>query len=95
MAKYQRILRFAIGPHSIHIQAKQDPDRHWLPFPYKVTMEDLDTIVQDYLGDWRIMVIQEELAKELPLDVPEEPAPQELSTHDSNNESSTNPEYIA
>ena len=48
MVKYQRILRFSIGPHSIHIQARWDPDWKWIPLPYKFTMEYLDTIVQDW-----------------------------------------------
>ena len=38
---------------------------------------------------------QEELEKELPPEVLEYPAPQELSTHDSDNESSMDPEDIA
>ena len=75
MDKYQWILRFAIGPHSIHIQARQDPNRQWLPFPYKFTTEEMDAIMQDWPGDWCVPMSQEELAKELPLDVPEEPVP--------------------
>ena len=37
--KYQRIIRFSIGPHSIYIQARWNLDQQWLPFPYKVTTE--------------------------------------------------------
>ena len=91
MAKYQWILQFSIGPHSIHIQVKRDPDWQWLPLPYKVTTEYLDAIVQYWPGDWRVPVSQEELEKELPPKVPKDPTPQELSTHDSDNESSMDP----
>ena len=51
VAKYQRIIQFAVSPHSIHIQVRSDLDKQWLPFPYKITTEDLDVIVQDWLGD--------------------------------------------
>ena len=95
MEKYQRILQFSIGPHSIHIQARRDPNRQWIPFPYKVTIEEFDAIVQYWAGGWRILVSQEELDKELPLEVPEDPAPLELTTHEFDNESSTDPEDIA
>ena len=95
MAKYQRILWFAIGSHSIHIQARRDPDRQWLPLPYKVTTEYLDTIMQDWPGDWHVPMSQEEIDKELPPKVPKDHIPQELSTHDYDNESSTEPEYAA
>ena len=48
VAKYQRILRFAIRPHSIYIQEWHDPDKQWLPLPYKVMIEELDAIVQQW-----------------------------------------------
>ena len=51
-AKYQRIIQFTIGPHSIYIQARQDPDKRWLPLAYKVTDEELDTIFQEWLAEW-------------------------------------------
>ena len=40
-------------------------------------------------------MIQEELSKQNPLDAPEEPAQKDLSTHDSENESSIEPEDVA
>ena len=56
---------------------------------YKVTMEELYAIVQDWLVKWCNLVSQEELSKETPLDAPEELFQKELSIHDSENESST------
>ena len=95
MAKYQRIIQFAVSPHSIHIQVRRDLDKQWLLFPYKITAKDLDAIVQDWLGNWCIPVIQEDLDKETPPEAPKDPASLELCTHDSNNESSTDPEDAA
>ena len=94
-AKYQWLLRFAIGPHSIYIQERKDPDRQWLPLDYKVTMKELDAIVQDWPMEWCNPVSQEELSKEMPHDAPEEPTKKELSIHDSDNESLTNSEAEA
>ena len=51
-AKYQQILRFAIGLHYIYIQARQDPDKQWFPFPYKFTIEELDAIIQGWSTEW-------------------------------------------
>ena len=45
MAKYQRIIQFVVGSHSIHIQARRDLDKQWLPFPYKINMKYLDAIM--------------------------------------------------
>ena len=58
-------------------------------------MEYLDVIVQEWLVDWCISVSQEELDKEIPTEALEDPVPLELSAHDSDNESSTDPEYVA
>ena len=71
VAKYQRIIRFAVGSHSIHIQARWDPNKQWLPLPYNITTDDLDAIVQEWLGDWRVSMSQEGLDKEIPLESPE------------------------
>ena len=35
VAKYQRLIWFVVGPHSIYIQARRDPDKQWLPLAYK------------------------------------------------------------
>ena len=51
-AKYQRILHFSIGPHFINIQVRWDPNKQWLPFHYKVTIEELDAIFQEWLTKW-------------------------------------------
>ena len=63
-AKYQQILRFAIEPHSIYIQARWDPNQQWLLFPYKFTIEELDAIFQEWSLEWRNPGSQEELSKE-------------------------------
>ena len=55
-------------------------------------MEEFDAIVQEFLVEWCTPVSQEELSKDLPPDSPEEPAQKELSIHDSNNESSMDPQ---
>ena len=40
-------------------------------------------------------MIQEDLDKDIPLESPEDPIPMELSAHDSDNESSMDPEDVA
>ena len=73
----------------------RDPDKQWLPLPYKVTTEELDAIVQEWSTEWKNLVIQEEISEEQPLDAPKEFFQKYLSTHDSDNESSTDPEDAA
>ena len=52
VAKYQWLIQFAIGPHSIYIQAWRDPEKQWIPMDYKVTDEELDAIVQEWPTKW-------------------------------------------
>ena len=90
-SKYQRLIQLTIGPHSIYIQARWDPDKKWLPLAYKVTNEELDALVQERLVEWRNPMSQEELSKEPLADAPDKPVQKELSVHNYNNESSTDP----
>ena len=45
MTKYQRLI--PLKPHSIYIQARWEPDKQWLPLSYKVTDEELYSLVQE------------------------------------------------
>ena len=43
--KYQRIARFAIGTHAIHVEVRRDPNKQWLSMPYKLSdAESLEEI---------------------------------------------------
>ena len=92
VAKYQWLIQFAIGPHSIYIQVWRDPDKQWIPLAYKVTNEKLDAIVKEWPAKWCNPMSQEELSKEPPADAPDEPVHKKLSVHESNNELSMNPD---
>ena len=87
-AKYQRLIQFTIGPHSIYIQARWDLNKQWLPLAYKVTDEELDALIQEWPAEWCNLVSQEELSKELVVDALDKPIQKELSVHNSDNESS-------
>ena len=46
--KYQRIAWFTIGPNSIHVQERSDPDRKWFSMPYKLFDVELEAMVNDW-----------------------------------------------
>ena len=71
-SKYQRIIRFAVNPHSIYIQAHRDPDKQWLPMAYKITDAELEVIVQDWPVDWCKLVSAEEMFIRTLVDAPDE-----------------------
>ena len=48
MTKYQRIAHFAIGRHTVYIQAWRDPTKRWTPMRYKVTDDDLEVMVNSW-----------------------------------------------
>ena len=91
-AKYQWLIQFDIGPHSIYIQERWDPEKQWLPLAYKFTNEELDALVHEWSVEWCNPVIQEELSKEPPVDAPDEPVQKDLNVHNSDNELSMEPE---
>ena len=57
--------------------------------------EELDAIVQEWSMEWQNLLSQKEIFEEQPLDSLEEPTHKDLSTNNSDNESSTNPEDAA
>ena len=50
--KYHRIACFAIGLHTIHVQAWNDPDKQWLSMPYNLLDEELNMMVNDWFSAW-------------------------------------------
>ena len=57
--------------------------------PYKLTDDEVETVVQDWLADWHEPISAEEISTEPPTDAPTEPVREGQSTHDSDGESST------
>ena len=79
--KYQQIMQFTIRPHTIQIQARHDLDKQWLPMAYKVTDEDLDATIQDWLTKWQETVSAKEVSTRPPTDAPEDPVREALATN--------------
>ena len=52
VVKYQQFVRFAIGPHAIHVWEWQDPNKQWLPTTYKVFDVDMEAIIDDWPQEW-------------------------------------------
>ena len=62
-----------MGPHVIHIQARRDEENQWLTTQYKLTDEELDTIIHEWPTEWKLPISREELSdtvEGLPLDAP-------------------------
>ena len=51
-----------IGPHSIHVQERHDPERQWFPTPYKLSDEELEVIIDDWPTPWRDPISLEEVS---------------------------------
>ena len=86
-SKYQRIIRFAVNPHSIYIQAHRDPDKQWLPMAYKITDAELEVIVQYWLVDWHEPVSAKDISLGPRLDAPDEKFQARKDLHEFDRES--------
>ena len=53
MRKYQRLAHFAIGRHTVYIQARWDPAKRWTPMRYKVTNAELEAFFNSWPIEWR------------------------------------------
>ena len=71
--KYQSFARFAIIPHTIHVQARRDLEKKWLPMPYKLLDVELDVIFNYFPTEWREPVTMEEVSMRPPMDPPIDP----------------------
>ena len=93
LKKFQQIFRFAIGPHTIHVQAQRDPDKQWFSTPYKLSDAELETIFYDWPATWREPISLEEVSTGPPADAPVDPVPKprQQRNHDSNEKSAWTP----
>ena len=73
VVKYQRIVWLAVGPHAIHVQARGDLNRKWLPTPYKLSDAELKAMVNDWPIEWREPVSLEEVSMGCPANAPVDP----------------------
>jgi hypothetical protein len=51
---YKDITHFKVGMHHMYVQAKKDPTRQWFPTSYRLTIEDVCLIVNDWEDGWKI-----------------------------------------
>ena len=51
-----------MGPHAIHIKAQCDSDKKWLNTMYKLTDEEIEEIIDDWLVLWKVSVSIEEIS---------------------------------
>ena len=86
-SKYQRIIRFAVNPHSIYIQARRDPDKQWLTMAYKITDAELEVIIQDWLVDWHEPVSAKDISLGPRVDAPDEKFQAQKDLHEFDRES--------
>ena len=59
--KYRWITRFSMGPHAIHIQPRHDGEKKWLTNWYKLTDEEVDSIIDEWHVDWKVLVSVKDL----------------------------------
>ena len=76
-------MRFTIEPHTIHIQARCNPNKKLMPIAYKMIDEELDTMVQDWPTYSREPVCTKEVLMGTPTYSPKEHMCKEHSHHDS------------
>ena len=89
--KYQRVTRFVIGPHAIHVQVRRDYDKKWLPITYKVSNIEMETIIADWPQEWHEPISLNEVLTSPPTDAPVDPLPDPSSDHDSDEVSTRTP----
>ena len=73
MNKYQKIVQLEMGPHAIHIQEQQYPEKQWLTTQYKLTDKDFDAIVVEWPTKQEFLLSDEDFLDPgdgQPIDVP-------------------------
>ena len=90
---FQWIVHFAIGPHAIHVQARQDPSKQWFPMRYKVTDAKMQAMINDWPTKWREPISVTEISIGPPVDAPVETVHKDdqKSDEESSTETPTDP----
>ena len=75
VVKYQCIIHFTIGPHSIHVQVRRDQDKQWFPTLYKLSDAELEAIVVYWPIEWREPVSIQDVWTGPPVNAPVDHVP--------------------
>jgi hypothetical protein len=50
--------------HHMYVQDKKDPTQQWLPTTYRLTIEDVNLIINDWEEEWKSPPEKTELSEE-------------------------------
>lgn len=59
---YKEIVWLKAVLHHIFLQARRDKDKQWLSLHYRLNKEEVGEIIQDWIEEWKQLVIEEDIS---------------------------------